>query len=119
MTVSRTPRMLLASAFLASAIASAPALSEPAKPAANLGQVKGESMDDKHKDAIMVGDYRCAGVRAGPMTGVASDPEEGGQVTMAKKGTTKPHVSDINVMKTSDKSSPMMMQSSAAGPCGH
>src|SRR5690349_5973373 len=98
MTVSRTPRMLLASAFLASAIAAAPALSEPPKPAANLGQVKGESMDDKHKDTFQLGDSHCA-TRAGPMNGVASDPEEGGQVTMAKKGSSRPHLSDINVSK--------------------
>lgn len=54
-------------------------------------------------------------VKKNVKAGVASDPEEGGQVTA--RSTSEPHVSDMNVTKHIDSSSPKLMGSSAPGTC--
>jgi type VI protein secretion system component Hcp len=111
----RIPHLLLASAFAVAAFGAVPALSAAA---AKPGDVKGESTDDKHKDAMQLDSTRCDTRHAQAMNGVASDPEEGGQVTAAKKGTGKVHISDMQVTKRTDVSSPKLMESSSSGgPC--
>ena len=68
-------------------------------------------------------DVACtAAATAGPVK-VASDPEEGGQIvarTAKPAPKPKPQISDINVMKTSDKASPSMAATAPAAPaCQH
>jgi hypothetical protein len=96
--VPRTARAFVASALALGVFAAAPALSSPA-PAAAL---------------TVRTDVTCAAATAGPVQ-VASDPEEGGQIARTAKPAPKPkpQISDINVMKTSDKASASMAESSA------
>ncbi len=113
--------ILLASTFALSAIAAA----EPAPPApvptpypnvaardVASGLPTGKRM---HKPYTVIAEPQTLqaiaiswGVRGGEVNSVVSDPEEGGQVTAAKsKG--HPKVSEINVMKSSDKASANLM----------
>jgi hypothetical protein len=78
----RLPHILLASSIALAALGAAPALSKLASP--KPGDIKGESMDDKHKDTIELAPVRCDTRHGGMMNGVSSDPEEGGQVSAAK-----------------------------------
>lgn len=106
-------RILLASALALAAFGAAPVLSKPAKPAkpqVDFSMIKGESQDDRHKDWIQPNSSRCDTHHAQPMSGIASDPEEGGQVTASK---TK--VADIKVTKPVDTASTKMMMSSPSG----
>jgi len=110
----RLPHLLLASAVALGALAATPALAEPTAPQAGT-TIKGESQDKDHKEMVAAQATTCAAVAAGPLK-VASDPEEGGQVTArtAKpQPKPKPNISEINVMKTSDKASANL---SAAAP---
>jgi type VI protein secretion system component Hcp len=97
----------MASVLALVAFGSAPALSKQSKP--NFNTVKGESMDDKHKDMMQSGSNRCDAHHAQPMNGIASDPEEGGQIA-AKKA----NVGEIKVTKPVDTASTKMMQSGAS-----
>ena len=100
--VPRTVRALIASAFAFGGFAAAPASSSPA-PAASF---------------TVKTDVACAAATAGPLK-VASDPEEGGQIvarTAKPKAAPKPNISDINVLKTSDKASAAMAGSPAPAP---
>ena len=47
---------------------------------------------------------------------LSSDPEEGGEVTAAKKRATKPTIGDIAVTKTTDVSSSKLMLAPEGGP---
>ena len=117
---SRLPHLLLASAF-AFSLGAAPALAEPPAPATTAGAVKGEAMDKDHKDVMAPKPATCAATAVDPGTlKVASDPEEGGQIARTAKPKPKPQISDINVVKTSDKASASLAPA-AAGPaagCG-
>lgn len=108
-------RILLVSALALAAFGAAPVLSKPAKPQVDFSMIKGESQDDRHKDWIQSDSSRCDTHHAQPMSGIASDPEEGGQVTASK---TK--VADIKVTKPVDTASTKMMMSSPSGDssCG-
>lgn len=108
-------RILLASIIALSAFGVAPALAKSTKPMDNMGDIKGESTQKDHKDWIQPDSSRCDTHRAQPMSGIASDPEEGGQVTASK---TK--VADIKVTKPVDTASTKMMMSSPSGDssCG-
>lgn len=113
-----SPRILLTSALALAAFGATPVLSKPAKPAkpqVDFSLIKGESTDKDHKDWIQSGSSRCDAHLAQPMSGIASDPEEGGQVTASK---TK--VAEINVTKKVDTASSKMMMSSPSGDssCG-
>ena len=141
-SVPRLPRILLASAFALAAFASAPVLAEPAAPAPvpvpypNTSSPNTSSQNAAARDAAsglptgkrMHKPYTlttsaaqsasCAAPNVQPV-GVASDPEEGGQVA---RTTGKVKVSDMTVTKKMDKASPMLADSSAPGnacPPGH
>lgn len=114
----RSTRILLVSAFALAAFGAAPVLSKPAKPAkpqVDFSGIEGESQEDRHEDWIQPGSSRCDTHRAQPTSGIASDPEEGGQVAASK---TK--VADIKVTKPVDTASTKMMMSSpsADSACG-
>jgi hypothetical protein len=127
--LSRLPVLLLASAFAVSAAA--------APRDAATGQATGQRMHKPFKVTTQVVD--CAPANAQPAnvasdpeeggqvtaarstsatnvqpTNVASDPEEGGQVTAAAK-TAKPSVSEIHVTKPTDSSSPKLVQGTPSG----
>jgi hypothetical protein len=131
--ISRLPVLLLASAFAVSAT-SAP------RDAAT-GQATGQRMHKPFTVTTQV--VACAPANAQPAnvasdpeeggqvtaarstsstsvqpTNVASDPEEGGQVTTAAK-TAKPSVSEVHVTKPADSSSPKLAQGapSASDSC--
>ena len=110
-----SPRILLTSALALAAFGAAPALSKSTKPMDSMGDIKGESTQKDHKDWIQSGSTRCDTHHAQPTSGIASDPEEGGQVTASK---TK--VAEINVTKKVDTASTKMMMSSPSGgsSCG-
>ena len=101
--------VLLASAFFASALASGPAFAKPPG-AVDFNTVKGESTTRDHKDfqAVSVSWGAMGAVRT---NGVASDPEQGGQIA---KAASKPKVSDISITKGADVSSPKMMSAAPA-----
>ena len=109
--LARMPQiLLLASTFFVSPFTIAPAASAPAP--VKLGEIKGESTEDRHKDLMAARPLSCAAVEAGPVK-VASDPEEGGQV--ARTAKRKPTVGDISVMKTSDKASTKLAEAAPSG----
>ena len=113
----RLPHWLLASAVALGALAATPALAEPTAPP--FGTIKGESQNNDHKDMAAAQATTCAAVAAGPLN-VASDPEEGGQVTArtAKpQPKPKPNISEINVMKTSDKASASLAAATPTPSC--
>ena len=101
------PRILIASAFALS-VATSPGFAKapPPKP----DPVKGESMDDRHKD--MISAQSCDTLHAKLANGVASDPEEGGQIAR-KAGGAKTHVGDMQVTKLHDTASTKLMDESA------
>jgi type VI protein secretion system component Hcp len=60
----------------------------------------------------------CATTDAQPVNGVASHPEEGGQVAAADKAASKVSAQSISITHKIDKSSPVLMASTASvGTC--
>lgn len=135
--VPRIAHVFLASAVALGTLAATAALADP--PAPKPMPIKGESQDVDHKDWVAPQPATCPAAAAAPTNlasdpeeggqasktatatniqpaNVASDPEEGGQVRAAKTKRTKPTVSDINVMKTSDKASANLAPAPSAGP---
>ena len=109
-TLPRLPHILIGSTFALAAFGSAPALSKDAKTTKpDFSAIKGESMDDKHK-GLQAADGLCDTHRAQPTSGIASDPEEGGQIA-AKKA----NVGEIKITKPVDTASTKMMVSASPG----
>jgi hypothetical protein len=61
----------------------------------------------------------CAPANAQPVNGAALDPEEGGQVATADKATSKVSFQPFSVTRKIDKSSPVLLDSSASGGACH
>jgi type VI protein secretion system component Hcp len=106
----RYPNILLASALALAGSVAAPALSKAPPP--DPGSIKGESTSKDHKDWMQSSSTHCTR-NAQPVNGVASDPEEGGEVTARKA-----HVGEINISKRSDSASTKLMERTAPEtPC--
>ena len=136
-TLPISSRIIISSAAALALLGAAPALAKDAKtskPA--LSAIKGESMDDKHKGMMSSDPTMCDAHHAQPTAGIASDPEEGGQIARTGGGSSDPeeggeataaaktakgkvHVSEMSVTKLSDKSSTKLMDMSAPGGCRH
>lgn len=72
----------------------------------------------KAGDKASAEDWRTH-IHPNPIGNLASDPEEGGQIarTAKPKPKPKPDISDINVMKTSDKASAKVAEAAPSGDC--
>ena len=69
---------------------------------AKIGDIKGESLDDKHKDEIEVLSWSWGVVNAGPVSGTVS-------------GAGKPNFSDFSLTHKVDKASPVLLKACATG----
>ena len=106
----RLPRILLVSAFALFGIAAA----EPAPvphPNAAREPASGVPTGKRMHKPYSAQSVACT-ANEQPLN-VASDPEEGGQI--ARKGNSKPSVSDISVTKRTDTASPAFGGSAPSG----
>lgn len=90
--------------------ASAIAASEPPAGSSVTGQPSGKRMHKPYA-ATTENSVACTSTDAQPVK-VASDPEEGGQVTDARTKSA-PAVSDLTVTKSTDTASPKLMDKAA------
>ena len=114
----RSAHMFFASALALAALGGASALSaEPSPRDAATGQASGKRMykpvTATTENAVAGPGAACTAATVQP-TNVASDPEEGGQVTAARTKSA-PSVSELTVSKRADTASTKLMDAPAAG----
>ena len=110
----RSSRILVGTALaLAACGATAALATEPASRDAATGQPSGKRIHKPY--AAATGNNVACPATEAQRVKVASDPEEGGQIARTAKPTPKPPVSDMTVMKTSDKASPKLSQAAPSG----
>lgn len=117
----RSARMLFASTLALAALGAASALSaEPAPRDAATGQASGKRMykpvTATTENALPGSAAACTASNLQP-TNVASDPEEGGQVTAARTKSA-PTVSELTVSKRADTASTKLMDAAPAPGSG-
>lgn len=111
-TAPRSARILFASTLALAALGAASALSaEP--PPASTAHPSDKRIDEPSVTTAQQAPAPCTAVNVERVK-IASDPEEGGQVT-ARRSKAKPPVGDLTVTKHTDTASTKLMDAPAPG----